>query len=441
MEPVGGPLRLTGMRTLDRRSLLRLAAGAAVASAALPTLTACGRSGVAEVALRRVSSRLVRRKVPARRAGSAAAAVDVLATTLYDGLPASGNLAYSPLSVAVALAMVTVGARGATKRQLSALLGSPGAGIDDAFNALTTHLTAEHLPGTKAHDQPAVVLADALFGQRGLTFEKPFLDVLAEDYGAGMAVVDYEDDAAGATQQIDAWVSQQTHDLIPSLIPPGVLDASTRLVLVNALYLKAAWWQPFDPPRDRLFRLADGTTASVPMVSGGVGADAVGHRGDGYRTARLDYLSHDLAMTLVVPDAGRFDEVEATLRKQGFRALLSRAGRHYAVTMPTFKVRTTAELSDLLKAAGAPLPFSDDADFGAITRDEALQIAHVIHEAVVDVDRNGTVAAASTAVVAIASSASTPPEPLVVDRPFWFVIHDTTFHTPVFVGRVTDPRG
>jgi serpin B len=430
--------RLMGMRSLERRSLLRLAGGLAGAAIAMPALAACAE-GVTGLDL--VGSRVPRRTVPAARARAASAAVDALATTLYEGLPGTGNLVYSPLSVAVALAMVAVGARGATRRQLSALLGSPAAGIDEAFNALTRHLSSERVPGRgiKPADQPVVALADALFGQEGLTFGKAFLDVLATEYGAGMAVVDFEDDPGGATRRIDRWVGEQTHRLIPRLIPDGVLTELTRLVLVNAVYLKAAWWRPFDAPRPGTFHRPDGSTVRVPMLSGGPGAEVPGHRGDGYRTARLGYLARDLAMTLIVPDEGRFADVEGVIRRKGVRALLEGRGSTYALTMPSFRMRTSAELAPLFAAAGAPVPFSDDADFTGITRDTALSISNVVHQAVVDVDRNGTVAAAATAVVASASSAHRPPPDLVADRPFWFVVHDTTYSTPIFVGRVTDP--
>jgi serpin B len=425
-----------------RRDLLRWAGLSVMAVAGAGLLTACG-DGVAvthgpTAELDLAMSSVRRESVAADAAASAAAAADRLAATLYGALPATGDLAFSPLSVAVALAMAAEGARGATRSQLLGLLGvADQAALDRSMNALTEWLTDQHVEGQKQDAQPVMVVADALFGQRGTTFEPAFLDALARDYGAGMRLVDYAGDAAGAIDTINAWVSDRTHDLIPALVPAGAVDPMTRLVLVNALYLLAQWTTPFADPTPGAFHLADGSTATVPMMARG---EAVGRRGDGWTVATLSYVAKDLAMTLVVPDAGRLDEVGATVAAHGVAPFVAEAGpTSYDVTMPVFSVDSSVMLGDLLAKAGAPLPFSDDADFSGMTEDDALHISQVVHQAVVKVDQHGTQAAAATAVIMEATSAHLA-EPLVVDRPFLFVIHDQRFGTPLFVGRVTDPR-
>jgi len=252
-----------------------------------------------------------------------------------------------------------------------------------------------------------------------------------------MSLVDFASDPDGAARRIDAWVGQQTHDLIPQLIKPGVLGADTRLVLVDALYLKAAWPTPFGGPEPGAFHLADGSTVRVPMMLRGKGMGP--HRQpDRHAVVRLPYLSRDLAMTVIVPDPGRFAAVSSAVAAHGVRPFLGGVARAYEVTMPSFRVDTSADMTALLRTR-APLPFSDAADLSGITRQESLQIAEVLHQAVVQVDRNGTVAAAATAVGTTSSSAEIT-VPLTVDRPFLFVIHETAHDTPLFVGRVVDPR-
>jgi serpin B len=225
-----------------------------------------------------------------------------------------------------------------------------------------------------------------------------------------------------------------------------VLDEETLLVLVNALYLKAAWEDPFheSSTADADFHLADGTAVEVPTMLGHVGA-RVGS-GDGWRSARLPYVGGTLAMTVVLPDSGRLAEVEALVAERDWSAVLDAPSHaRLELRLPRFTVRAGARLREVLVALGMPTAFTDDADFSGLTVEEPLKISEVLHEAFVAVDELGTEAAAATAVVMQRAGAMPePPVPFVVDRPFLFVIH-TTGHdvedgTPLFVGRVADPR-
>ena len=348
-----------------------------------------------------------------------------------------GNLAISPFSVAVALGMTANGAEGTTLDEMLDVLAVESAGAANAgYNAVTQYV--ESLSGPVAEDQEIVLeAANALFGQRDTAWEQPFLDALAASYGAGMQQVDYKTAAEAARTAINAWTAERTRDKIPELIPDDVLDDLTRLVLVNALYLKAPWATPFekDFTADGDFHVTEDTTVSVPMMRGAEGIS--GSAGDGWRSARIPYAGAQLAMTLVLPDGDLDAFVSDGLLAGVLAADLTRS---VDLTMPRWTFRTPSPLQDALEALGMPTAFDENAaDFSGMTLEEELHIAAVLHEVFIVVDEEGTEAAAATAVVVAGESAAMPGEPLVLDRPFLFVIHDVEHGTPLFVGRVGDP--
>ena len=210
-------------------------------------------------------------------------------------------------------------------------------------------------------------------------------------------------------------------------MPKGVLDEETLLVLVNALYLKAAWMDPFrdTSTSDADFHLTDGSVVQVPTMIGHVGAQ-VGV-GDGWRSARLPYVGNTLAMTIVLPDPGRLADVEALVAERDWSEVLDTPSHErLELHLPRFTVRAGARLREVLVALGMPTAFTDDADFSGLTVDEPLKISEVLHEAFVAVDEQGTEAAAATAVVMQRAGAMPqPPVSFVVDRPFLFAIHTT----------------
>ncbi len=342
-----------------------------------------------------------------------------LAARLYAALAAApGNLALSPHSVAVALNLTAYGARGRTRDEILAVVDGAGQPVD----------------GTEWVELSS---ANRLFGQEGLAWQPDLADLLAE--------VDYADPEA-ARRVINEWTSAQTHGRIPEIVPEGVLDTESLLVLVNALYLKAAWAEPFQATAtaDADFHLADGTVARVPTMLGYVGAQ-VG-AGEGWRSARLAYVGGTLAMTLVLPDPGRMAEVEALVAERGWSTVLdATAYERLQLRLPRFTVRASARLRELLISLGMATAFGDDADFSGLTTDEQLKISEVLHQTFVAVDELGTEAAAATAVaMQRATGMPVEPVPFVVDRPFLFAVHAQSHTvpdgTPLFLGRVVDPR-
>lgn len=341
-----------------------------------------------------------------------------------------GNLLCSPYSVAVAIGMTRNGARGRTAREMDRVLHSTSAAeLNAGLNALTQHI--ENL---------GVDAASSLWGQHGVRWQRPFLDALAESYGTGMRQVDYIHDSEAARRAINSWTSNQTHAKILKLLSPGILDNTTRLVLVNAIYLKAPWAMPFKKSltQDQPFTRADGSTARVPMMESD--SELASARGSGWQAVDLPYDGGGLAMAVVVPDAGRLDEVTRGFDAAFIRKILtSMQPTGVALQLPRWTFRTQVLLNEVVGDLGMPTAFTGRADFSGMTREEPLQITAVVHEAFIAVDEEGTEAAGATAVVMGAVSARQSTVELTVDRPFLFVLHDTATGTPLFIGRVSDP--
>jgi serpin B len=447
-EPAHRRLRHTVV--LTRRDVLRLAVLAAIAS---PLATACGDAGSGDrgsgtaTGLELVQSDVARTTGEPDAVPEVVAALHGLAGGLYGRLAAErGNLVLSPYSVAVALAMTLPGAGGRTAAEMRDVLGADDdARFHGGLNALTAHiegLAGRQKRGDGSEAELELDTANQLFGQQGVAWERGYLDVLAREYGAGVRTVDFQNAHEQARVLINTWVAGRTQGRIPKLIPAGALGDLTRLVLVNALYLKAPWEFPFEKSLTETapFHRPDGSRVDVDTMVQPMLATTI-TRGDGWLAARLPYAGRALAMTLVLPDQGRMSEVERVLTSGGIAEMLSEGQRAMLnLRLPRWTFRTQARLKDVLQQLGMPTAFdSHRADFRPMTeQDLDLYLAAVVHEGFVAVDEEGTEAAASTAVVMNETSAPIT-EPFHVDRPFLFAIHDIDHGAPLFLGRVDDP--
>lgn len=432
---------------LTRRDVFRGLGLSVLAVGAVGLLDACGDdpgkthdAGSTDLTL--ASSDIERSDPDPGALATGVASMHALGAGLWGELSGeSGNLAVSPFSVAVALGMTLNGAKGATLNEMLDVLAVDSAVAANAgYNAVTQHVESLAGPVERWEEDEAEIALDAanaLFGQQGVTWEPTFLDTLAASYGAGVQQVDFETATEAARQVINGWTAEQTRDKIPELIPGGVLDPSTRLVLVNALYMKAPWASPFEKTltEDGDFQLADGSTVSVPLMraSENIGGSA----GDGWRAARITYAGGTLAMTVVLPDG----DVDELVTSGDLPEIVgTRLSASVALTMPRWTFRAPSPLGDALKAMGMPTAFdAGAADLSGMSAELDLYIAAVLHEVFIAVDEEGTEAAAATAVVVNETSAQIIDDELVLDRPFLFVIHDVEHGTPLFVGRVSDP--
>jgi len=427
---------------------------ASTAVAAEPFLTGCGqstrsdgrqRSATGTIGLAAANAPREQGSVEARP--DAVDAVQAFTGDLYRSLAVTpGNLVCSPYSVAVALAMTRNGARGSTARQMDEVLHAPPLErFNTGLNALTRLVQSragEQMRADRSKASVSLDIANSLWGQQDTSWEPAFLAALARSYGAGMRLVDFKTQPDAARTLINGWTADRTHDRITDIIPAGVLDALTRLVLVNAIYLKAPWEEPFLPKltRRRPFHLADGSAVEADTMTGSL-ASASFAAGPGWRAARLPYAGRQLAMTVIVPDEPSDDQLDRLLDQPQLAQILTspRPVPRLNLQLPRWKFRLQIELKDLLAALGMPIAFNPNrADFNGMTTDDQLYISHVLHQAFVAVDEEGTEAAAATAVVMTDTSMPLAAV-LNVDRPFLFVIHDVDTATPLFIGRVSDP--
>ncbi|MGB6874317.1 MAG: serpin family protein [Dehalococcoidia bacterium] len=363
---------------------------------------------------------------------------------LYQALKEKeGNLFYSPHSISLALAMTYAGARGETAQQMADALQFllEQQRLHPAFNWLDAELAkrGESAEG-KDGEGFRLNIVNAIWGQKDYEFLSDFLDVLAENYGAGLRILDFITETEKSRLAINDWISDQTEGRIEDLIPQGAIGALTRLVLTNAIYFNAAWEYPFneDMTADGPFYLLDGGQVTVPMMKQ---TKSFGYtEGEGYQAVELLYDGGELSMVILLPASGNFEAFEEELQSQQVDAIISDL-RHTEVTltMPKFEFDSEFSLKDTLAEMGMPIAFSGGADFSGMTGNPELAISDVVHKAFVAVDEAGTEAAAATAVIVGLTAVPEPPVEVTIDRPFIFLIRDIETGAILFVGRVMNP--
>jgi serpin B len=375
-------------------------------------------------------------------AAAAAAADDAFGTDLYQLLAEdSADMVFSPASVASALRMALCGARGRTAAELAGALhldGSPEA-VDAGWQALSAALDAATAGGSVTFRAPNI-----LWTQSGLPLLAGFTARLREAAAAAMADADFADAPEAARTEINRVIAEQTNGKITGLLPPRAIDAATRLVLTSAIYLKAAWAQPFGvtATQDAPF-YPDGPgrpSLTVPMMRG-TAARAYRH-GDEYQAVLLPYQGSTLAMAVVLPD-GPLTALRPRIAAGGLRGMLAGTARYQVtLSLPRFRLEAAFDLIPALERLGVTEAFTSEADFSGITEAQRLWINAVAHKAYVDVDEKGTEAAAATAVALRTAAAlrAPPPVTMIIDRPFLFAILDTSTGLPLFLGQVSHPR-
>jgi serpin B len=398
--------------------------------------------------------------LPAEDLGATAGAqIDDFGFDLLRQLSPDGNLCVSPASIALALAMVRGGARGQTAAEMDKVLHSFGAdGGDAEIAAFLDELAAQTFyEPTDWNESPDAAgtsdrtgtdpvseldVSNQVFAQKGLTLRPAFLDRLATSFHAGVGLLDFKTDPEAARLVINRWASDRTKGRIPNVLQPGDVDKLTRIALANAIYLKAGWASPFDPEKThaRSFKTASGESVSVPTMAGSLELPYAA--GEGYRAVELPYGGTQLEMTVIVPDD--MSSFVAGLTSTKLRSIVA-AETNYLVDLafPRFSIETRFNLKATLSSMGMPTAFTDSADFSGITTEEQLLIQKVIHQANIDVVEKGTTASAVTVVLVGTTGGGIPTPPphvtLRVDRPFLYLIRDTTSGAILFLGRVDDP--
>ena len=376
---------------------------------------------------RRVCAKILAGLLPALPGGFAQAAQPGQTKALVDGNTAfacdlyaqlrnsPGNLFFSPYSVSTALAMTYAGARGNTETQMAQVLhfGKDQAQLHSAFGALQRQFN-------QANDQKGIELslANALWAQKGHPFLPAFLNIGQGDYQASLNQADFKTGAEAARREINGWVARKTKDRIKDILPPGSLDLYTRLVLANAIYFKGAWANPFPKAETspQPFHLTASRQTDVPLMHH---FDTVKYmENDSFQAVELSYAGGELSLVVLLP-------------------------RKIELFLPRFKMESNFKLGDTLGKMGMSDAFGPKANFSGMDGTQNLFISDVFHKAWVEVNEEGTEAAAAT-IVAVAASAmpmKPPPPPPVfrADHPFIFCIRDTRFGSLLFLGRLADP--
>jgi serpin B len=368
-----------------------------------------------------------------------------------------GNMFFSPYSLSTALAMTYAGARGRTATQMAEVLRFPVERTADASSAsgASAKLNPQELAsafGTLVKDLNArgekgayeLSVANALWGQKGYGFLTKFLTLIEKHYGGRLNEVDFVGATETARRTINAWVEKRTNDKIKNLIPTGVLDSMTRLVLTNAIYFKGNWARQFEEDRtnEAPFTLADGNKADVSMMNQTAEFGYV--ETETLQGLELPYVENELSMIVLLPRAiDGLGELEKSLTLDNISQWQSKLHkREVVVSIPKFKLTSQFSLAAVLKAMGMTEAFSGSADFSGMNGKRDLAISAVIHKAYVDVNEEGTEAAAATAVTMRLTSMAPGPRPPVfrADHPFLFLIRDNESGSILFIGRVMNPK-
>ena len=366
---------------------------------------------------------------------------NAFAVDLYDQLrKRDGNLFFSPESISIAFAMAYAGARGDTASEMAATLHFtlPPDRLHPAMGALLTDLNAAH-PDYQLH------AANALWSEKEYSFLEGFLRLTSGNYGAGFNRVSFKLAPEAARSTINKWVEEKTEDKIKDLLPPGSVSPATRLVLTNAVYFKGDWQTPFDKASTKQedFHLSATKTIETPLMH--IEAKFSHFNGGTFQILEIPYKNRELSMLILLPnDVDGLPALEQSVTAANVAQWLGKLqfGPKVIFTLPKFKMTQRFELGDTLGAMGMKLAFErNEADFSAMTGKRDLWISAVLHKAYVDVNEEGTEAAAATGIVmrSMAMAYEPPPITFRVDHPFIFLIRDNRSGGILFMGRLTDP--
>lgn len=366
------------------------------------------------------------------------------AADLYRAAAATdGNVLVSPHSVTTALTMAYAGAGGNTATQMATAvhITLPPAELHEAMNALDLAL-ASRADDADDFDIPFHLdTANTLFADEDVAIAPAYLDTLAVNYGAGVHLADFADDPEGARDTINGWVEHHTSGKIEELFPADTIDAYTTAVLVNAMYFAAAWDVRFDATDDQAFAGAGSVATMHGHFPGGYG------EGERFRAVDLNYDGDAVAMTVVLPELlpGETGDplalLEANLTGDKLAEIQSAVATEadLQVALPRFKFTRQISLNQTLESFGMTDAFEREiADFSLLFEQGDFFIHHVLHKTYIDVNENGTEAAAATG-VSFGDDAAELPIEFTVDRPFLFILRDKPTGEILFIGRVTDP--
>jgi serpin B len=376
---------------------------------------------------------------PAFTAGNIAFAIDLYLRLGADA--SNANLFFSPYGISTVLAMTYTGARGHTAKEMADTLhwDFPQAEIPADCAALGRRFTAIGKGGK-------VILntANSLWYQQDYHFMAEFIETGRAAFGAELAPVDFKRDAEGARQQINRWVAAKTAGKIRELLKPGSLDPMSRMVLCNAIYFKGDWARQF---ASNATHTADFYVTRDKKVPTRLMSQKIKLRSaslDGFSAFELPYQGSDLSMIILLPEEkDGLKSLETRLSGTNLTVWLAQLDRsdelEATVLVPKFKLSSQFGLSKTLSAMGMPSSFNGNADFSGMDGTKNLIISAMVHQAVVEVNEQGTEAAAATAGVMAMKAARPRTREFRADHPFLFLIRENQTGSLLFLGRLMDP--
>ena len=351
-----------------------------------------------------------------------------------------GNIFFSPYSISSALGMTYLGAREETASEMAAVLhfNLPLEMLGKAFQSITEELNSSNMSDMETGDPFNLAISNNLWVEDSFNLLFTYKTAVSLFFNASVESLNFIGDPESSRETINNWVAENTMQKILNLIPEGMINAETRLVLTNAVYFKASWQHPFRESATARadFHLSDESVIQVPMMSQ---TEHFNYASDSdWQAISLNYAGSNSAMLIVLPEnISEFEENFDLSTLQNIN--LSLNSENIRLSMPKFEFSQSMSLNDILQSMGMEAAFYTNADFSGITGQQDLYISDVVHKAFVKVDEEGTEAAAATAVVM--NLLSMPEEPVIVDinKPFLFFIQDNETGSVIFMGKVMNP--
>ncbi|MGM0496585.1 MAG: serpin family protein [Bacteroidota bacterium] len=359
--------------------------------------------------------------------------------SLYDQINNEDeNVFFSPYSISSALAMTYNGARKTTKKEMADVMNfnENEEVLSKSFSELNNHIT------NLSSEKIQLDIANSIWGQQDYGFEKRFLELNNKYYGAGVKEVNFKENYKSIRKDINKWVEDKTQEKIKDLIKKNMLDPMTKMVLVNAIYFNGKWQFPFeeeDTYEDKFFIYSECET-KVDFMHREVSLKY--HEDDLAQIVEIPYSGDSLSMMVVLPkERYGMEQLEDHLDEELYESYQkSMVKKKVKLTLPKFKITAGYELNDPLKNLGMESAFNSNADFSGMTGKKDLYISNVVHESFVEVNEEGTEAAAATGVVMRKTSVNPEKKEFKADHPFVFFIKDNEKGTILFMGRIMNPE-
>ena len=348
------------------------------------------------------------------------------------------NIFFSPYSISIALTMTYEGAKGQTAEEMQSVLHVP-----EDVSVRRSSFAKIYNEINKKDKKYKLSTANALWAQKDYKFLKEYTNNVEKYYGGKLINLDFIRESEESRQIINKWVEDQTNNKIKDLIPKGVLNALTRLVLTNAIYFKGTWVKQFDEKdtKEDYFRMNFENTVKVPMMRL-TGNDAKFNYAetDEIQILEMPYHGEDLSMLIILPKGNVLANIEKSITLEELTEWKNMLHiQRVDIFIPRFKFKTKYFMAKALSDMGMPTAFSPAADFSGMDGTKDLLIQNVIHQAFVEVNEEGTEAAAATGVVMGLTSVG-PRIPIFrADHPFIFIIQESETGNILFLGRVSDP--